>query len=136
MSIRRRRLLAISVIAGLVLAVVVVLLGRQLLDRTLEVPMQRVTAPRGDYGSLAWLPNGWLIVRYEVSDREVGRSTRRLWRLHLDGSGLTPLPLDTDPSCRQTWYFGPTSALPDGRLGFEKICRGLKDETWPPAHRG
>ena len=131
MNIRRRRLLAISVIAGLVLAVVVVLLGRQLLDRTLEVPMQRVTAPRGDYGSLAWLPNGWLIVRYEVSDREVQRPTRRLWRLHLDGSGLTPLPLDADPACRQTWYHGPT-ALPDGRLGFEKSCRGLKDESGRP----
>ena len=133
MSIRRRRLLAISVIAGLALAVVVVLLGRQLLDRTLAVPVQRVTAPRGDYGWLAWLPNGWLVVRYEVSDR--GQFTWRLWRLHLDGSGLTPLPLDADPACRQTRYYGPI-ALPDGRLGFERRCLSLKDASGRPLTEG
>ena len=116
------------VASWLILAAAGVLLGCNMLDRPSEVPVRRAPAPRGDYRSLAWLPNGWLIVRYERSDREVGRSTRRLWRLHIDGSGLTLLPLDADPSCRQTWYFGPT-ALPDGRLGFEKICRGLKDET-------
>ncbi len=128
MNIRRPGLLAIAIIAGLALAVSAVLLGRQLLDRTAEVPMRRVPAPRGDYGWLAWLPNGWLIVRYELSDREAGRSTWRLWRLHLDGSGLTPLPLDPDPTCRQTWFHNPTS-LPDGRLGYEKNCLGLKDES-------
>ena len=131
MSIRRPGLLAIAIIAALALVVPAVLLGRQLLDRTAEVPMQRVTAPRGDYGWLAWLPSGWLIVRYEVSDREAGRSTWRLWRLHLDGSGLTPLPLDADPACRQTWFHNP-AALPDGRLGFEKNCLGLKDESGRP----
>ena len=104
MSIRRPGLLAIAIIAALALVVPAVLLGRQLLDRTLAVPVQRVSAPRGDYGWLAWLPNGWLIVRYEVSDRKAGRSTWRLWRLHLDGSSLTPLPLDADPACRQVRY--------------------------------
>ena len=104
MSIRRPGLLAIAVIAGLALAVPAVLVGRQMLDRTLAVPMWRVPAPRGDYGWLAWLSNGWLIVRYEESDREVKRPTWRLWRLHLDGSGLTPLPLDADPACRKTLY--------------------------------
>lgn len=122
------RLIVAGSLGLAVVAVVTVLLGRQLLERTLAVPMQRVAAPRGDYGSLAWLPNGWLIVRHEVSDREVQRPTWRLWRLHLDGSGLTPLPLDADPACRQTWYYGPIT-LPDGRLGFEQRCLGLKDES-------
>ena len=89
-----------------------------------DVTGHRIAAPRGRYLRLAWLPSGWLVGEYEAGEDW----TYRLWRLRPDGSQFAPLPLDHDPACRLTRYLHAT-ALPDGRLGYEKQCL---DPVTPP----
>ena len=135
MSIRRRRLLALSVIAGLALAAPAVLLGRNVLDRTPEAPVQRIAVPAGRYLRIAWLPSDWLVVEYEPNPERL-KHNPRLYRLRPDGTDFARLPLGPDPACsRGTWYQGPV-ALPDGRLGFDKQCQFVQDgQTWVPDQR-
>jgi WD40 repeat protein len=76
----------------------------------------------GDYTSLAWINDGWLVLNEQGS-------TYRLWQIRPDGSGLRLIRMPRDPACRIINYIGP-QALPDGNLGFLRWCDLLgRDRT-------
>ena len=91
-------------------------------------PEQRIAAPSGYYDSVAWLPSNWLVVHYEPVPR---KREYKLYRLRPDGADFAQLPLGEDPACRLTRFVQP-HALPDGRLGFQKVC--LDDPRVQPVH--
>ena len=110
----------------------VLLLGCSLLGRDPEVPVRQVAVPAGRYTDIVWLPNNWLIVRYEPPrNRSSQRWNPQLYRLRPDGSAFAQLPLPQDPACRLTRYDDPV-ALADGRVGMEQLCLDDTRIGWPP----
>ena len=81
---------------------------------------ERVVLEETELWGLAWLDEDLLVASRPVDPQNIS-SEARLWRFRADGNGFEPLPVGTDPSCRQIDYFEP-QALPDGRLAILKLC--------------
>ncbi len=85
-------------------------------------PISQIEAPSGNYREVAWLTDNQLIIQYEV-DGSVSNYTNLLWSLTLDSADLRALELPKPEQTKCTaLFFEFPSALPDGRLAFERHC--------------
>ena len=83
-----------------------------------------VPSPEGYYAYPTWW-DGWIVVQYEPKTDMTSVFTSRLWRLRADGSEFEMIQLPNHPSCGEDGVngFGTSTALPDGRLGYDVLCR-------------
>ncbi len=91
-----------------------------------------VPSPEGYYAYPMWW-NGWIIVQYSAKLESVFDTG--IWRLRPDGSQFSMIELPNHPSCAPAGVngFGSSGALPDGRLGYDVLCRPSDDvfgERW------
>jgi hypothetical protein len=87
------------------------------------VPYQQLSLPPGEYVNVAWLPDGTVAVNYVADPENVHSQVQALqiYRLHLDGGRMRPVPLPQQPGCVRTDYIvGGT--VPDGRLLAGRDC--------------
>jgi hypothetical protein len=81
-----------------------------------------VPTDASDFGDVTWLTANQLVVQRSSYTKERGIGDARLWQLHPDGSGLAELNLDeTGGACARLQLLRP-DRLPDGRLGYLRLC--------------
>lgn len=91
----------------------------------LDLKPEHVLLEPGDFGSVTWLQDHDVIVRFEP-DPDNPRD--RLWRLDPDDPKLDPLTFPALPGCRLLRYQSP-HRLPDGRLGLARVCDPIQSGT-------
>jgi len=92
-------------------------------------PPKMITSAFGDYNLIAWVGDSRLVVQYEP-EILLQRWTYELWSMRLDGSDMhsLSLPRDGNVTCAAIFFTSPT-AMPDGRLAFERACDKLGTDT-------
>ncbi len=76
-----------------------------------------IDAPQGALSSPVWLADGWI---YVLRDDPTLGPREEVWRTRQAGKAER-LNLPDQPGCRVTGY-QRLQALPDGRLGIERLC--------------